>query len=77
MGIDYIGPLSPESQDGCKYILNSSDYFTKWVEAVHTKENKAVTFAFVLYKLNSVIYTKDVFRYNTNVVHFNTRAPQY
>ena len=34
IGIDFIGPLSPEADDGSRYILTLNDYFTKWVEAV-------------------------------------------
>ena len=29
IGIDFIGPISPSSQQGKKYILTISDYFTQ------------------------------------------------
>ena len=48
IGIDFIGPVSPEAEGGSKYILTVSDYFTKWVEAIPTIDNKAVTVAAVL-----------------------------
>ncbi|KAL5517510.1 hypothetical protein EMCRGX_G003065 [Ephydatia muelleri] len=51
IGIDFIGPVSPEAEDGSKYILTVSDYFTKWVEAIPTIDNKAVTVATVLFKI--------------------------
>ena len=54
IGIDYIGPVSPEAEDGSKYILTVSDYFTKWVEAIPTIDNKAVTVAAVLFKASVV-----------------------
>ena len=50
IGIDFIGPVSPEAEDGSKYIFNVSDYFTKWVEAIPTIDNKTVTVATVLLK---------------------------
>jgi len=39
-----VGPVTPESVHGSKYILTLSDYFTKWVEAVPlpTKEAPGV-----------------------------------
>ena len=33
-GIDFVGPVTPESVNGNEHILTLSDYFTKWVEAV-------------------------------------------
>ena len=51
IGIDFIGPLSPESDDGSCYILTVSDYFTKWVEAVPTTDKSASTVATVLFKV--------------------------
>ena len=51
VGIDFIGPLSPASEDGSKYILTISDYFTKWVEVIPTKNKKAVTVANCLFKV--------------------------
>ena len=55
IGIDFIGPVSPEAEDGSKYILTVSDYFTKWVEAIPTIDNKAVTVAAVLFKASCCI----------------------
>lgn len=51
IGIDFVGPLSPESDDGNSYILTVSDYFTKWVEAVPTSDKCACTVAAVLFKV--------------------------
>ncbi|KAL5515024.1 hypothetical protein EMCRGX_G000133 [Ephydatia muelleri] len=44
VGIDFVGPVTPESVHGNRYILALSDYFTKWVEAVPlpTKEAPGV-----------------------------------
>ena len=40
LGMDFVGPISPPSQDGNRYILTVSDYFTKfaWAKAMATKE---------------------------------------
>ena len=40
LGIDFVGPISPGSQAGNRYILTVSDYFTKftWAKALPTKE---------------------------------------
>ena len=32
IGIDFIGPISPQSTKGDCYILTISDYFSKWME---------------------------------------------
>ena len=44
IGIDFIGPLSPVSKTGNRYILTVSDYFSIWVAAVTlpTKEAAGV-----------------------------------
>ena len=31
-GIDIIGPINPPSSKQHKYIINATDYFTRWVE---------------------------------------------
>ena len=40
LGIDFVGPISPPSSQGNRYILTISDYFTKftWAKALPTKE---------------------------------------
>jgi len=55
IGIDFIGPLSPPAEDGSRYILTVSDYFTKWVEAVATDNKAASTVASVLFKVSTQI----------------------
>ena len=44
LGIGFIGPYSPPSASGNKYVLTVSDYFTKfvWVKALPTKEASGV-----------------------------------
>jgi len=51
IGIDFVGPLSSKADDGSRYILTVSDYFTKWVEAVPTTDKSASTVADVLFKV--------------------------
>ena len=38
--MDFVGPISPSSSTGNRYILTISDYFTKfaWAKALPTKE---------------------------------------
>lgn len=43
-GLDFIGPLNPNSSSGHTHILIATDYFTKWVEA---KPIKKTTFEVV------------------------------
>ena len=47
LGIDFIGPISPPSSAGNRYILTVSDYFTKfaWAHALPTKEAVGVVAA--------------------------------
>ena len=45
--LDYMGPL-PETTRGNKHILVIMDHFTKWCEAVPTKDQKASTVAPIL-----------------------------
>lgn len=44
LGMDFIGPISPTSSNGNRFILTISDYFTKfaWAKALPTKEAKNV-----------------------------------
>jgi hypothetical protein len=44
LGMDFIGPISPTSASGNRYILTISDYFTKFsfAKALPTKEAAVV-----------------------------------
>lgn len=37
-GLDFIGEINPHSSGQHKWILVATDYFTKWIEAIPTKE---------------------------------------
>ena len=47
VGIDFIGPLSPPTKRGNRYILTLMDYFTKfaWAKEMPTKEAENVVAA--------------------------------
>ena len=36
-GLDFIGEIHPHSNAQQKWILTATDYFTKWVEAIPTR----------------------------------------
>ena len=36
-GLDFIGEINPSSSGQHKWILVATDYFTKWIEVVPTK----------------------------------------
>ncbi|CAL2256246.1 unnamed protein product [Prunus armeniaca] len=38
--LDVVGPIAPKSSNGHSYILATTDYFSKWAEAVPLKEVK-------------------------------------
>jgi hypothetical protein len=38
-GLDVIGPINPKSSKGHSYIITTTDYFTKWPEAITLKES--------------------------------------
>ena len=38
-GIDFIGMINPPSSAGHKWIINTTDYFTRWTEAIPLKES--------------------------------------
>lgn len=37
-GIDFIGEIPDKSSEGHKWILVATDYFTKWIEPIPTKQ---------------------------------------
>uniref|UniRef100_A0A1X7T8J4 Integrase catalytic domain-containing protein n=1 Tax=Amphimedon queenslandica TaxID=400682 RepID=A0A1X7T8J4_AMPQE len=51
IGIDFIGPISPTSKSGNRYILTISDYFTKWASASQLPTKEACGVANTLLKL--------------------------
>ena len=63
IGIDFVGPISPYSKDGYQYILTISDYFTKWFEALATKDKSAYSVASTLFKVYKInrIYVSTIY----------------
>ena len=51
VGIDFISPINPTSKRGNKFVLNISDYFTKWVEAIHLPSQDSIQVAQSLIKV--------------------------
>lgn len=51
VGIDFIGPVSPASTMGNKYILTVADYFTKFVDATALPTKEADGVATTLFKV--------------------------
>lgn len=54
VAIDFVGPISPASTLGNRYILTLSDYFTKWVEAVPLPSKEATEVASTLFKARAL-----------------------
>ena len=44
VGIDFVGPISPTTDSGNRFILTMMDYFTKygWAKALPSKEASTV-----------------------------------
>jgi len=39
-GMDVVGPINPLSSNGYRFILDITDYFSKWAEAIPLKKVK-------------------------------------
>ena len=52
IGIDFIGPISPPSTQGNKYILTVCDYFSKYVQATPMPSKHAGGVAATLFKVS-------------------------
>ena len=44
LGMDFLGPISPQSQSGCRYVLIIIDYFTRfvWARALPSADGASV-----------------------------------
>ena len=58
IGLDFVGPISPVSTQGNKYILTVSDYFSKWVCAFALPNKEAPGVAISLIKVIIIIIMK-------------------
>ena len=53
-GLDFIGEINPTSSGQHRWILTATDYFTKWVEAIPTRQaTDAVIIEFLLNNIMS------------------------
>jgi len=69
-GMDVVGPISPTSSKGHRFILAITDYFSKWAEAILLREVK--TSDVIKFIKHHVVYHFDVPRW---IVHDN--GPQF
>jgi transposase InsO family protein len=53
IGLDIVGPINPQAEDGARFILTAIDYHTRWPIALATKD--ATTGTLVSFLLNEVI----------------------
>jgi len=63
IGIDFIGPISPASHQGNRYILTITDYFTKFVEAIPMKCKYAENVAAALFKVVTCMHYDKVLQF--------------
>ena len=64
--MDIVGPISPPSAKGHRFILAITDYFSKWAEAIPLREVK--TSDVIKFIKHHVIYRYDVPR---RIIHDN------
>ena len=48
LGVDFVGPISPTSASGNRYILTVSDYFTKFAHARAVPSKEAINVVSIL-----------------------------
>ena len=60
VGFDFIGPITPASSSGNRYILTLLDYYIKWVEAVPLPSKCATGVAASLMKVKFLFYLQPV-----------------
>jgi hypothetical protein len=54
-GLDFIGEINPPSSKKHKWILTAIDYFTKWIEAIPTRNT---TYKFIMSFLEENIFSR-------------------
>jgi hypothetical protein len=67
-GLDFIGEFKDNSRNGYIWIFMATDYFTKWVEAIPTKN--AISKVFIDFLEYNIIF----FRVPTNIIFDNDKA---
>ena len=67
VGMDFIGPICPISNNGNHFILTLSDYFSEWVEAVPLPTKEATGVAASLMKVY-IILNYNVYMYHSYII---------
>ena len=68
-GLDFIGEINPTSSGQHRWILTTTDYFTKWIEVVPTRQ--ATDVIIIEFLLNSIMSR---FRCPRKIVTDNAKA---
>ena len=66
LGMDFVGPITPPSSAGDRYILTISDYFTRfgWAKEFPTKEAKEVVAALKEVSINVLLGGKMIYSHS-------------
>lgn len=70
VGIDFVGPVSPVAEDGSRFILTITDYFTKWADAIATPDKSASSVATALFKVLFIFLIVVVLSFTCFIVTF-------
>ena len=74
MGLDFIGEINPSSSGQHKWILVATDYFTKWIEAVPTRNDTHQVIIKFLYENMFIGFGFPVRLVTNNAPYFKVRA---
>ena len=72
-GIDIVGPISPSSTKGHRFILAITDYFSKWAKQYHLLKSKLPTWLTSLNTMSSIDLVSPGGLFMTTVPNFQAK----
>jgi hypothetical protein len=77
-GLDVVGTINPKYSKGHMYILTTTDYFTKWLEAVALKKVDAEELIkFLKYNILSIFGVTDKFITDNGLIFIGSKFMEF